>query len=80
MTSAALAERIKRALDRVDVFGDSEEVAFGVRSLHQERAGFNYWPKEAAQHILGQHELIQELSRLLRLAVQRSSAADAGRL
>lgn len=59
--------QIDLALERIDVFEDSAEVAVGVSSMRKPTYPHNYWAPEGATHILGQAELIQELARLLRV-------------
>ena len=52
--------KFEECIARLDVFGDSREVADGVESMHGKK--HLYWPKEGALHIRGLWELTLRLA------------------
>lgn len=66
-----LRDKAEKALDRVRLFDDSIEVAFGVNEID------DYWAQEACVHIEGLWQLTKQMQVLLSRAIKHINFLEA---
>lgn len=66
-----LRDKAEKALDRVRLFDDSIEVAFGVNEID------DYWAQEACVHIEGLWQLTKQMQVLLSRAIKHINELEA---
>ena len=70
MNITALDDAAEKAIKRLDVFADSEEVADGVNQID------DYWAQEAAVHIWGLWKLANQLAMHLQMRLVKESTDE----